>query len=415
MRKLWTAPGPTFFLRVSPDGKRMRFTVCEQSGCALWEANTDGSGAHRLLAGWQEHPAQNGGSWTPDGRYYVFGVFSHGGEYYSGNLWLLPERRGWLSRRQPSPVQLTQGPLIFYVPATFSPDGKTLFAQGHQMRAELVRYDPKTHQIVPYLSGIPAQLLAFSADGQWISYISVPDFSLWRCRRDGSERVELMSSANSSAFISRWSPDGRKIAFEWTPNGKTFAKLALISRDGGPPEQVIPDNEDDHSQNDPTWSPDGGAIIFARDAGMAGVERMELLRVDLRTKKVTPVPGSEGLYSPRWSPDGRYLAALSIGSHSIHLFDYQKQVWTTWFTTQEGHAGWNLWSQDSRALYFQTDKADHLAWWRIGVGEKTPTKIVDLPDERILNYSQTLAPDCSALYARDLSTSEIYALHLSEK
>ena len=87
---------------------------------------------------------------------------------------------------------------------------------------------------------------------------------------------------------------------------------------------------------------------------------MELLRVDLRTRKVTPVPGSEGLYSPRWSPDGRYLAALPIDSRSIHLFDFQKQVWTTWFTADEGNVGWNLWSPDSRDLYFATDKADHI-------------------------------------------------------
>lgn len=90
-------------------------------------------------------------------------------------------------------------------------------------------------------------------------------------------------------------------------------------------------------------------------------------------------------------------------------------MWATWFAAAEGHVGWNLWSQDSKALYFETYKADHVAWWRIGVGEKTPTKIADLPDERSLLYSQTLAPDGGALYARDLSTSEIYALHLSEK
>ncbi len=48
MRRLWTAPDPsppTWMLRVSPDGKRMRFDGCQQSACALWEANTDGSGA----------------------------------------------------------------------------------------------------------------------------------------------------------------------------------------------------------------------------------------------------------------------------------------------------------------------------------------------------------------------------------
>ena len=79
MRRLWTAPDPsppTWMLRVSPDGKRMRFDGCEQSACALWKANTDGSGAYRLLPDWQD---QLPGVWSPDGRYYVFGVLPRAG------------------------------------------------------------------------------------------------------------------------------------------------------------------------------------------------------------------------------------------------------------------------------------------------------------------------------------------------
>ena len=375
-RKLLTALGPPYLLRISPDGKRMRFWVPEHvgglPGGAIWEANTDGSGAHRLLPGWQEQPSQVAGSWSPDGRYYVFGVHARRRE----DLWLLPERRGWFLYRRPVPVQLTRGPLTFHAPLAFSPDGQTLFAVGEQLHGELMRSDPATHQAVPYLSGISATEEAFSPDGQWITYVTIPDFSLWRSRTDGSDRVQL-TSLTGYAGIARWSPDGRRIAFEWAASGKTL-KLAVISRDGGAPEQVIPDTEDSHDQNDPTWSPDGEQIIFARDASLAEVERMELLRVDLRTRKVTPVPGSEGLYSPRWSPDGRYLAALPIDSRSIHLFDFQR---------------------------------------RIGVGNQTPMKIADLQDQRLdpSNAWPILAPDGGVLYTRDLSTYEIYALHLSEK
>lgn len=125
--------------------------------------------------------------------------------------------------------------------------------------------------------------------------------------------------------------------------------------------------------------------------------------------KMTPVPGSEGLFSPRWSPDGRYLAALSMDLASIHLFDFRTQVWTTWLTAQEGHVGWQLWSPDSRAIYFTSDKADHIAYWRIAVGNQTPIKIADLPDEALYPYHEapSLAPDGGILYARDRSSHEI--------
>ena len=228
MRKLWTAPNPsppTWMLRVSPDGKRMRFDGCEQSGCALWEANTDGSDAHRLLPDWQEHSSQIPGAWSPDGRYYVFAVLPGvkerwvQGRWLVEEHWLLPERRGWFTHRRPAPVLLlARGPVVFDSPGTFSPDGRTLFVRGAENLAELVRYEAATHQTAPYLSGISATELAFSPDGQWVTYISVPDSSLWRSRMDGSGRVQLTSPG---ASIARWSPDGTRIAFEWAPPGET--------------------------------------------------------------------------------------------------------------------------------------------------------------------------------------------------
>jgi Tol biopolymer transport system component/DNA-binding winged helix-turn-helix (wHTH) protein len=415
-RKLLTAPGIAIKPRVSPNGERIRFSVSEQQFAAggqsgdeppgaLWEANRDGSGAHRLLPGWQDHPSQVAGSWSLDGRQYVFSVRSRKGE----NLWLMPDQQGWFPHRRAAPVQLTRGPFAFYDPV-FSADGKTIFAASADQKGELIRIDPATHETTAYLSGISATQQAFSPDGQWITYISWLDSVLWRSRTDGSDRLQL-TPRSGYASLPRWSPDGSRIAFSWSDVEKPW-KLAVISRDGGALEQVIPDSEDNHGQVDPTWSPDGEQIIFGRDLGDAPVVRMELLRVDLRSRKVVPVPGSTGLYSPRWSPDGRYLAAFSVDSRSIHLFDFERQAWTTWFASEQGHVASNSWSQDSRALYFLTDKAGNEIYWRIGVGNQTPKKIVDLPDEQL---APILAPDGGVVYMRDLTTFEIYAIHLNEK
>lgn len=416
-RKLLTTPGTPYALRVSPDGKRMRFSVNEQLGGfanTLWEAKTDGSGARRLLEGWQQQGTQDAGSWSPDGRFYVFGVGSRSGR----DLWILADRSGWFSRQRSIPIQLTRGPQFFGGRVAFSPDGRTLFASGGEQHWELMRLDPAQNQAASYLSGLSATDIAFSPDGQWVTYVSIPDSSLWRSRTDGSDRLQL-TSPPSYAGIARWSPDGKRIAFEWAAPGKQV-KLALISTNGGIPEQVIPDSEDTHEQLDPTWSQDGEQLIFARDNTLAAVEHVELHRIDLRTKEVSAITGSEGLYSPRWSPDGRYLAAFSVDARSIHLFDFQKQTWTTWLTTEQIQVRWvgfNLWSQDSKALYFATNKDDHIAYWRLGLGSRAPVKIADLFDEGLLGGRvwPILAPDGSVVYTRDLSTYEIYALHLSEK
>jgi hypothetical protein len=61
-------------------------------------------------------------------------------------------------------------------------DGKKLYAVTAQIRGELVRYDSRSQAFAPYLSGISALAVRFSRDGKWVTYVSYPDFTLWRSR-----------------------------------------------------------------------------------------------------------------------------------------------------------------------------------------------------------------------------------------
>ena len=60
----------------------------------------------------------------------------------------------------------------------FSPlpsrDGKQLFVVGALERGELTRYDTKFATFAPFLSGISADGVSFSRDGQWVTYVSFP-------------------------------------------------------------------------------------------------------------------------------------------------------------------------------------------------------------------------------------------------
>ena len=108
-------------------------------------------------------------------------------------------------------------------------------------------------------------------------------------------------------------------------------KISIISRDGGAPQDVLAES---HGQIDANWSRDGRRIMF----GYLRVEGGGSIRiVNLSTQEVTTVPGSDGLFSPRWSPDGRYIAALSIDNTRLMLFDYKTRRWST--LAQEEGAG----------------------------------------------------------------------------
>ena len=400
-RKLITVSGSVFSIRFSPDGTRLRFSVGPpwSYSFSIWEVHTDGSGLHALLPGWHNPPSECCGVWSADGRYYFF--ISNLPDI--SNIWALREPSGLFHRRPSMPFQLTTGPmsLPFLVPG---PDGRRLFADGWTPRGELVRYDSQSRQFVPFLSGISASQVHFSRDGKWIAYVSYPDGTLWRSRADGSERLQL-TFPPVSAFGPNWSPDGTQIAYINAQAGQPW-KIFLISAQGGTPEPVLSEKQ---YQADAHWFPDGKRMIFGRTPFIPGSsEKVALQVLDLNSKQVSTFPGSENLYSPRLSPDGKHLAALSSDNKKLLIFDFQTQKWTDWIS-EPGSVGSPTWSQDGRYVYYQSKPG----YRRVKVGQTRSELMVDLKNLRRSGFGWSgLAPDDSALFVRDVSTDEIYALDL---
>ena len=113
---------------------------------------------------------------------------------------------------------------------------------GVQQRAELVRYDAKSGDFAPYLGGISAGDVDFSRDGQWVTYVSYPDDTLWRSKLDGSARLQLTYPPMRTG-LGHWSPDGQQIAFAGALPGKPW-KVYLISKDGGSPQSLVSKTEE---------------------------------------------------------------------------------------------------------------------------------------------------------------------------
>jgi len=392
-QKLTSLPGNATFLTFSPDGSRLRFTVKD----ALYEVQSDGKNLHALLPGWMESEQKCCGVWNPDGRYYIF-VSTNGN---SSQLYALPEPR-WPFHRHPLPEKLTSGPMLFTYGVPI-PDGKKLLADGYIGRFELVRYDDHAKGFVPFLSGISAEQVDFSRDGQWVVYVTQPDGALWRSRIDGSERLQLTSSPNSP-FLPHWSPDGTQIIYTDT-SGKHFRTM-LISAEGGAPIEMYPEKQ---YQVDANFSPDGKHIAFGRyPFALDNSDVFDIRIFDVDSKQVTVVPGSHDFYAPRWSPDGTHLAGLSTDNKKIVLYDFKTQKWSDWVTGL-GNVGLPIWTRDSKSLYFDNLAGDHPGYRRVRLGDSHSEFVADLKDLR-RSFWSGITPDNIPIFSRDISSDEIYAL-----
>jgi Tol biopolymer transport system component len=98
----------------------------------------------------------------------------------------------------------------------------------------------------------------------------------------------------------------------------------------------------------------------------------------MKTRAASTFPGSSGLFSPRWSPDGRYLTATSAeGSHKLMLYDFRTQKWSEWLTGAN-NINYQYWSSDSRYIYYDNFATDHPMCHRIKVGETRPEDLFSL-------------------------------------
>ena len=400
--KLISVKGDIHNVTWSPDGGRLRFDASETAGTVgqqvEWEVAADGRDLRRLLEGWHNPSDECCGRWTPDGKFFIF--------QSQGQIWALPEKTFF--HPHPQPTALTSSPMTLSSPLP-AKDGKKLFLVGRTYRGELMRYDSKSRQFAPFLGGISGEFLDFSKDGQWVAYVSYPEGTLWRSKTDGSERLQL-TYPPVSPLLPRWSPDGKTILFfEFARGADKPARMYEISPGGGSPRLVLPD---DHSQQlDPNWSPDGTKIIFANESN----DPASAIHVlDLATQKITDVPGSNGFYSPRWSPDNRYLSAFSGDSKTLLLFDVQSQKWTTLAT---GSLSWLNWSHDGKYIYVLDFRGKSVVV-RIRVADKTVEQVADvkdIPSTGRYGTALALTPDDELLLLRDTGTQDVYAVDWETK
>jgi Tol biopolymer transport system component/DNA-binding winged helix-turn-helix (wHTH) protein len=359
-------PGRAFWLRWSPNGKLLRFTILDPltHTLSLWQLTASDRTPQRILAGFNQPSTECCGVWTADGRAFVFESAKGG----TNNLWKLS------GTSTSNPIRLTDGPLESESPVA-ARSGSRIFFMGADARSELESLTSKG-DLAPVKGFLSAAVrVDYTRDGKWVTWTDTAG-QLWRARTDGTEKLQITPD-NLYAFLARWSPDGSHIAVMAREAGKVW-KIYITSANGGDFQPLL---HETRNEADPSWSPDGKSIIFGRINDEMGKENAArtLNIIHLPSNIVDQLPGSNGLFSPRWSPDGRYIAALTLDQRQVRVFTIATQSWNNLAVSSGADPAW---SSDSRYLYIHASLDPSQPIDRVSIPDGHVEEVVRLADSR---------------------------------
>jgi DNA-binding winged helix-turn-helix (wHTH) protein/Tol biopolymer transport system component len=397
-------PGRAFSLRWSPDGRLLRLTLMNPSThtSSLWELHQGSHTAQPLLRSRMDRRFVCCGTWTADGKAYVF----QASDNFASDLW---ELRGDGARA--TLMQLTNGPVHFSSP-TAARSGSQIFFFGADPPMGLQQYAGEQVGFRPAQAFLAnANRVVYSRDGRWVAWTD-PVGKLWRARAsDGSERLQLTPDYLDT-FLAQWSPDGSRLAIMARAPGRPW-QIYLVNKDGGNPETLF---KDARNAADPSWSANGQQLVYGREPDTMGQDSgLHTIAIfDLASRQTETLPLSRGLFSPRWSPDGKWIAALTLDQKKVMLFDVAQKSWTELATTSASDP---IWSHDSKALFVHAFMAVKQPILRIAVPEGA-TQVVagteDFHDGEPANYFfGGLTPNDLPLVQPRVGTGNLYLMDLS--
>ena len=313
--RLTLPPGPTdadYLPAMSPDGRTLAFARVNPENHRFYLLPATGGEARELTAGlWGRRPA-----WTADGSEILFtGLTIVGAEVSAGPPVLL--RRGgrpgapllWRISVDGGEERAVDGTTGCSEVAV-SRDGSRLACSQVVSRSDiwqldLERAEPSARTQTPLI--VSTRLDAnprLSPDGSRVAFTSARSGyqEIWVADRDGSNLIQVTSLGTAGAVGSpRWSPGGRRLAFDFVARGEK-ADIYVVSASGGPPRRITEAPSVDLT---PTWSRDGRWIYYGSDR--SGGWQVWTVAADGELDENARQVTRGGGYAPTASLDGRHV------------------------------------------------------------------------------------------------------------
>jgi Tol biopolymer transport system component len=232
---------------------------------------------------------------------------------------------------------------------TFSPDGETIYfhrGQEIQFDADLYAYDLESRRARPFQISRRSQdsreaMAAVSPDGQYIAFHADIGGAWNLYLTDPAGELLYNVTRDMGTFLfPAWSPDGTRLAFSQTGNLDPYTSTDMIALTVTNVADILPSLEtgfartlpslaltDEAASNiSPSWSPDSRQIVYASDAGSAGIYDLYVVDADGGEPVNITDDSVFGNFSnninPVWLPDGRILFASDrAGSLDLYVIN----------------------------------------------------------------------------------------------
>lgn len=166
--------------------------------------------------------------------------------------------------------------------------------------------------------------------------------------KDGPTR-NLTNTSGVHERNSKWSPDGRHIAFISDSDGED--EVWIVPQEGGRPQKLT--NDGDVYKYELLWSPDSKKILWSD-------RKFRLRYVDIETKAVRTIATAKAweIREFAWSPDSRWVAFAQpevVGMERVYLHSVEKG--TNHAVTDEWYeSGRPAFSADGKHLFFVSNR-----------------------------------------------------------
>ncbi|MGE0883511.1 MAG: protein kinase [Blastocatellales bacterium] len=277
------------------DNSRFLITVQSEAHVNVWliPANNP-SQIRQVTDGVGQRSGERGLTWMPNGNLVYISRASG-----SQDIWLMDVEGK-------SQQQLTTAETRAEIYPAVSPDGRYIvFVSTRTGNSNIYRLDVNTGEQVQLTSGMSEEFPTVSADGKWVIYTSTNSsrFTLWKVPMEGGQPVQLTDK------LSQWpvvSPDGQHIACWYRQQATSPWQVAIISINGGQPENMLTLPPTADTPIPVRWMPDGNGISYVDTRN--GVSNVWMMPIGGGTPQQITQFNSDQIFWFEWSRDGKQLA-----------------------------------------------------------------------------------------------------------